>query len=364
MKQIILIVCVVMVSVLISTTSTNADITGYTVTDIGAMATTADESSAFGINNSGQVVGYAKIGGLNHPVLWTNGTILDLPRLSDNHSITFSINDSGQAVGSSYTPSESGHPVLWDNGSITDLGHLGSGGYGGQGGAHDINNDGAVVGYSWLNTSENHAFLWSNGDMVDLGSTVVGQNSSAYAINDSGQVVGVSAVNNADHACLWSQGTATLLDDPDTYLSFASDINDSGQVVGWSSKGGVQQAFIWEGGVRQDLGTFGQRYSRALAINNSGQILGMVYDDDVGIDHFLWSSGEIIYVNDLLPDWSVRSLNDINDAGEIVGQARYLHDGLGRRAVLLTPIPEPATLTLLAMGGLALVRRRKRGMCK
>jgi len=33
-------------------------------------------------------------------------------------------------------------------------------------------------------------------------------------------------------------------------------------------------------------------------------------------------------------------------------------------AFIASPVPEPATLGMLTLGGLALVRRRKRGMCK
>ena len=65
-----------------------------------------------------------------------------------------------------------------------------------------------MVGYS--NTADGyvHAFLYSAGVMTDLGS-----NSIAYAINDSGQVVGsfATADFSALHAFLYSAGVMTDL---------------------------------------------------------------------------------------------------------------------------------------------------------
>ena len=55
-----------------------------------------------------------------------------------------------------------------------------------------------------------------------------------------------------------------------------------------------------------------------------------------------------------------------SDAGTLHVTGGYFGGG-GENAVIgfrIVQVPEPATLTLLAIGGLALVRRRKRGMCK
>lgn len=58
------------------------------------------------------------------------------------------------------------HAALWNNGTVTDLGTLG----GTNSGANSINNSGQAVGSSQMNgdTAE-HAVLWSNGTMIDLG---------------------------------------------------------------------------------------------------------------------------------------------------------------------------------------------------
>src|SRR5262249_31631873 len=75
-----------------------------------------------------------------------------------------------------------------------------------------------------------HAFLYSDGTMTDLGVGI------AYAINDSGQVVGAANFAGQRHAFLYSDGTMTdldslLVDQPGITLSFAHGINDQGQII-------------------------------------------------------------------------------------------------------------------------------------
>ena len=55
--------------------------------------------------------------------------------------------------------------------------------------------------------------------------------------------------------------------------------------------------------------------------------------------------------------WQLLNAEDINDSGVIVGWGT---DPSGYyEAFELTPIPEPATLGLLALGGVAMLRRRR-----
>ena len=82
------------------------------------------------------------------------------------------INDYGQIVGSSITPSFSTHAVLWSaEGEIQDLGTLG----GTNSAAIDINDAGLVIGSSQIaGDAATHFFLWSAlGGMVDL-NTLIG----------------------------------------------------------------------------------------------------------------------------------------------------------------------------------------------
>src|SRR5258708_28635637 len=114
-----------------------------------------------------------------------------------------------------------------------DLGSLG----GGNTEARSVNNEDQVVGVSNINQFDHHAFLWQNGQIQDLG-TLGGTWSEAFGINDKGQVVGQSltASNAATHAFLWENGNMTDLGTlPGGDNSTARALNNNGQIVGNST---------------------------------------------------------------------------------------------------------------------------------
>src|SRR5215211_3543219 len=115
-------------------------------------------------------------------------SITDLGTLPGGDSFDSStasgINDRGQIVGQSDTPSFELHAFLWEDGKMSDLGTL----PGGRSRALDINDLGQVVGSSHTASGAFHAFLWEKGKMSDLGTLPGGGFSTAEAINNRGQV--------------------------------------------------------------------------------------------------------------------------------------------------------------------------------
>lgn len=176
---------------------------------------------AFGINNSGQVVGQAELAvynqsGNNYSVdsafLYTGGTMENLGTFGGMNSYASGINNNGQVVGQAdLTGGTSSHAFLYTGGTMQDLGTLP--GYTWISDARCINDSGQVAGWSENNSDYRHAFLYSGGTMEDLG-TLGGAESWANGINDSGQVVGDALTgSNVTHAFLFSDGGMEDLND-------------------------------------------------------------------------------------------------------------------------------------------------------
>jgi len=205
---------------------------------------------AAGVNNRGQVVGYAENSTPDptceapqvlqfKPVAWEKGQVQELPTLfGDSAGFAAMINDRGQAVGVSGSCTRSIHAVLWQNGTVTDLGSLG----GTENFASDMNNQGQVTGLSNLpGDAAFHAFLWENGVMTDLGTLPEDVSSSGDGINRKGQVVGGSFdADGNGRASLWQNGVIadlnTLIpaDSPLFLIEATGTINSRGQIAGFA----------------------------------------------------------------------------------------------------------------------------------
>jgi probable HAF family extracellular repeat protein len=249
-------------------------------------------STALAVNDRGQVLGQQStsigIGGRGQAVAWDRGRLIEPPAGSSPRLLPFSgkdlLNDRGQAAVEivARTPGGSrSRAAIWQiGGEVVELGTLG----GDHSYAAAINEAGDVVGMSRTETGEDHAFLWRDGEMIDLG-TLGGSYSWALAINERGDVTGVSSTADGEmHAFLWRDGEMTQLPSlagpgrpADT---FPNDINDRGQIVGRSSTpDGNRHAVVWQHGRAIDLGALvdGDN-SEADEINDRGQIVGGVFD--------------------------------------------------------------------------------------
>jgi probable HAF family extracellular repeat protein len=202
------------------------------------------------INNWGTVIGDA-IDEEFHDVAfrWQPGTD-PMPLLPEGtvQSRTWEINDRGTVLGVALGP-EPGptRPFLWRHGRFTDVGVLVPWERDFFRRSDRLNGRDQVVGLVDLDNGEQHAALWSRGRTIDLG-TLGGTYSEALGINDRGEVVGYSArADGTRTAFLWRDGTMTdlgALTDAPTSTAFA--INNRGQILGHLGDGPTTQPVFWE----------------------------------------------------------------------------------------------------------------------
>ena len=320
---------------------------GYAITEIGTLG--GETSEAFGLNNLGDVVGAAATrAGDQHAFLYRTGQILDLGTLTGGSSSRANaINDRGDVIGYSAI-NAFGPPFreliqgfVWQNGAMRAVGAL----YCpcsfnvryGTSMAFAVSDDGVVVGDSETSRETfRGAFVWQDGTIHGFsfdGATP--GNSHAYGINDIHEIVG----DANDRAFLVRDRDRQDLGVLPGYLSSsARAVNNKGQVVGVSTNSAATRAFLWDLGRMRDLGTLAaDASSEARAINVMSDVVGRSGSTDFSESRaVLWHDGVAIDLSGLVSEsgWTLSNATAINDLGQIVGAG--VHDGRVR-AFLLTP---------------------------
>jgi len=350
---------------LLACTSAGAEVR-YTITDIPTFGGT--ESGVSAINERGQAAcGRKDSSGLWQGFMWEDGVFTELHLNSSwNLSLPKGINEHGMVSGWANHVSAGMSAQLWNTtlGTVIDIG-IPSGQVRSQG--QDLNDDNVVVGYSLpqFGVDSWRAFKWTADNGIIPLANFGGEHSYAMDINNSGQIAGMGeTASGARRACLWDpDGTPHNIGGLGGE-TWAWGINEAAEIVGRSElDNGDEHAFFYEpvGGM-QDLGTLGGAYSIAVRLNNLGHVVGNAEIDNGDRHAFLYKDGVMTDLNDLIDPasgWVLLKADDINDSGQIVGCGII---GGEQHGVLLTPIPEPATVGLVVLGSslAALLRRRRR----
>jgi probable HAF family extracellular repeat protein len=263
------------------------------------------------------------------PALASSYTVTALGSLGFGTTIATGINVHGQITGKSYLATEVPirctdrrlkacfthpyHAFLWTNGTMTDLGTLG--GLDSSGNA--INDSGEVAGLS-ATANGSSAFTDQGGVMTAINT------GDPEAINDSGEIAGGGSFPVAntpgdvfEQAFTYQNGSTTvlgLLPGEGGIFTAASGINASGEVVGsGDNSASDERAFKYQNGTMTDIGTLGGPQASAAAVNASGQIVGFAQTSTDADDGFLYSGGRMTNLGlNVFP-------NAINDNGVIVG---------------------------------------------
>jgi probable HAF family extracellular repeat protein len=357
----------------------------YHVTHLSSLGGT--NSRANSINSAGLVAGYSNLAGnqARHASVWIRGVQFDLGTLGGpNSSITWPVkNTSGIVAGISQTsrpdplgekwscsaffsgPNSAGLTCLgfvWSQGVMRPLPTLG----GNNGFATGVNNRGEVVGWA-ENTVHDptcappqvlqfRPVVWTDDGTRELPLIDGDTSGAATAINDRGQIVGISGI--CDQAVGRFTGAHAVLWDRDQVIDIGNlggntwntpmAINHRGDIVGFASQAGDDpdnprlRAFLWtrRDGV-QNLGLLpGHFTSQANGINDHGQVVGTSCPASGPCRGFIWEDGVMTDLNALVqPGYSrqIESAQDINDASEIAGRALNLATN-ERVAMIATPI--------------------------
>ncbi len=340
----------------------------YALTNLGTLPGSIG-SEAISVNSSGQVAGRALFANQAQRGLFYSGgqlTAVDLPNGFTSGN-TNAISASGTITGYVYNTVDSpGRAFVWANGVTTLLptptGYAGAAGTG-------INSLGQVVGNAFSNSWETMAFVYSNGVSTPLGTLPGGTGSLAAGINASGQILGTSFNGQIwdGRTFVYSNGIKTVLA-PVGMETFGMAINDAGQVTGLAFSAdffGKTHAYIYTPGTGFTVvdPSSGFTGAEGYAINLSGSVVGKMTTDNNTSVGFLYSSGQVQNINDLLvdaPGWVVTQANSIADNGLIAATATFAGTSYG---VLLTPVPEPATSAAIFAAfslGLVIWRRTRR----
>src|SRR6476659_4825298 len=350
--------------------------TQYQVSDLPGLGGTSNGGNS--INDQTWVAGYARLPNRDrHAALWRNNTLTDLFTLGGpNSSVTWNVkNTAGIIVGISQTadpqllgeswsssafystPNNVGYINLgfvWQNGQMRGLPNFPGGNNGFATGA---NNLGQAVGWAengvhdptccCTQVLEFRPAVWTLGppDQIHDLPLIPGDTSgAATAINDNGQIVGISGIcdqavgrHTAKHAVLWQNGRLTNIGNfPAAWWNTPTAINQHGDIVGFAGdpafvEGDVLHAFMWtrDDGLRPLKPLKGRTPqhvdSEAYGINERRQVVGVSCDaQQTDCRAVVWDHGAYpTDLNDLKGGYSafLALAKDINDKGEITGRA-------------------------------------------
>ena len=291
---------------------------------VNGVAGDADSVNCFGqvVGQSGAALGNGSDSGQAF-YYSGSGSPVNLGTLGGQSSIAMGINDSGQIAGYAQTASGAVHGALWTVGGATI--DLGAGFL-----ATAINNQG-LIGGAAVQTQSAALYNISSGSVTNLGPLTGGTLSQVNGMSNGFAVGDVNPATASTTGFLFDIKTSILTDLTDplgpSWPCDAASVNDFGQVVGGYAidSAGDDAAFIYtQAGGMQNLNhliypSSGWNLTGCGGINDAGQIVGSGYNPQGQFHAFL--------LTPIVPEPSSLCLLIVAAAGFVAMKAKKLAGG-------------------------------------
>jgi uncharacterized membrane protein len=324
---------------------------------LGGFLSESDKNSyAIAVSDNGStIVGASSYGPGSKAVLWRNNNV---QVLGDNQSKTIGVSADGSIVTGDYLEN---YAVYWKNGMMTELPYVGVGNS-----ARGISADGTII---VGNTQGERPIIWKN-EVPSMLDSLPGGNfyGTACAVSADGKkAVGGSS----GYAVYWDTDDGSVHDigsvSENRLGSTARNISPNGNyIVGSERYSNYQEVFLWQSGQMIGLGQLDGHSNKSIAyaVSNNEIVVGMAEIDNYE-NAFIWDqlSGirelKDVLINGYnldLTGWQLLKAYDISADGNVIVGSGINPEGIHEAWV--ATIPEPASLFLLALGGILAIRKK------
>lgn len=303
----------------------NGQFTSFDVPVAGATVTQPDD-----INASGQIVGlYVDAAGAIHGFLMAGATFTTLDFPGAAQTSAWGINSAGQIVGTYRTvPGEPPHGFLAEPGNkAKGLAALAAAA--GQFTSFDfpgaintqataITPSGDIVGRYFSADGREHGFLKSGGNFTSIDVPGAKTFTDLTWINPQGQIVGsYDSADGKTHAYLLSGGTFTTIDDPGAQTTIGFGIGANGDILGLEITNGILHGYLLDKSTGNfSLIDFPGAQGTLPTMEAAGRIVGGYFDTS-GLHGFLLTGGNFQSIN--CPGTVGMFLSGIDPLGRMVG---------------------------------------------